>query len=127
MLDIIKEAKKAGFVDLDEAALEHLRRGVTAFSEIKPFLNAPHSYDTDPSTKLQTPVTLSSASLIGSDREQDRITLMLVEDDSQNRTTIAQHLRRKNFRVIEMENGIAALKHLKEDCTRPYHNRTRLA
>lgn len=114
MLDIIKEAKKAGFVDLDEAALEHLRKGVTTFSEIKPFLNTPHSYDVDSAVKSQTLPSQSSTSQTSSAQAHERITVMVVEDDAQNRTNIAQHLRRKHFRVIEMENGTAALRHLKE-------------
>lgn len=114
MLDIINEAKRSGFIDLDEAALEHLKDGITTLSEIKPFLNSFNSCDLDTALRPPTVASLSSAPRKNSDRINERTTVMLVEDDPQSRTNIAQHLRRKHFRVIEMENGISALKHLKE-------------
>lgn len=109
MLDLIAEAKGSGFADIDEAALEHLRQGVTTFSEIRPLLSVPHSYDGG--SALSGRQSASQRAVTG-EGEVERFTIMLVEDDLQNRKTIAHHLRRKHFRVLEMENGIAALKRL---------------
>jgi DNA-binding response OmpR family regulator len=37
-----------------------------------------------------------------------------VEDDEHHRSTVAHHLRKRRFRVIEAEDGVSALKLLKE-------------
>jgi len=109
MQEILAEAKRSGFVELHEVALNHLRDGVTSFSEVKPFLASQPQADSNVTTlpKCINPTAIKKM-------PSSRQTIMLVEDDPLSRTNIAQHLRNCHFRVVEFENGIAALKQLKE-------------
>jgi hypothetical protein len=52
--DILAEAKRGGFVDIDEAALEPLRQGVTTITEIRPFLPSVYLKDHDETARPET-------------------------------------------------------------------------
>ena len=106
---LVTEARTNGFQDLTEAAIQHLTKGLTDVSEIRPYLTMTREYEeVGGSRKVVHVDTPSNRSV-----SEPRRTIVLVEDDPANRTSIAAHLRTEHYRVVEIADGIEALKHLR--------------
>jgi type IV pilus assembly protein PilB len=112
ILEIIKEANKAGFCDLDQAALTFLNSGETSLAEVRSLLLTHQNHEllnlqnSHIANKQETQHAISKSG--------HRTTIMLVEDDINLRTSVALNLRKEHFRVIEMESGVVALNTIRE-------------
>ncbi len=99
--EFLDEAEHHGFRNLDQAAVDLVRQGITTLQEISPYLSHTESQE---SPTMKASVTVESGM---DDEAHPRI--LVVEDDPTNRSSLSFILRKAAFQVVAAEDGVAGL------------------
>ncbi len=122
--DIIEQAHKEGFIDIDEMSIDLINKGVTSLKEIRPYLHHQEtkselglpsvSLTPEPVTVIQAQPTAFIEPSIKAGGAPRKQTVLFIDDDENIRDIYSEVLKMNLYDVITAKNGLDGLNKLYE-------------